>query len=207
MPELTASQIVARRDGMGSTDIVEVCGLAPWEGAGPWRVYNAKLSITPPTEQTPEQAWGHVQERVIAAWYVDNVGPFEIPNVAHHAADIPWMFASLDGITPERTVEIKNVSGFMAKHWDVMDPDGVPHYVRAQVQIGMRCAGRQECHVVASLAGRPPEVWTVRYDFELARMLREKGAEFWRMVQQRIEPPLDASDACREYLRHKCGIL
>ena len=203
MPELTEAQIAARIDGMGATDIVEIAGLAPWEGAGPWRVYNLKTGVTKPEPPTEEQAWGHVQERVIATWYVDHVGPFEVPKGPHYFEPARVMWASLDGITPERIVEIKNVGGFMCKHWDVTDPDGIPHYVRAQVTFGMLCADRNECHVVASLAGRPPEMWTVRYDPDLARMLYSRAIDFWRSVVERREPPLDASDACREYLRYK----
>jgi putative phage-type endonuclease len=203
VPELTDAQIAARVDGMGSTDIVEVCGLAPWEGAGPWRVYNLKTGVTKPEPPTEEQAWGHIQERVIATWYVDHVGPFEVPPGPHYIEPARVLWASLDGITPDRCVEIKNVGGFMCKHWDVTDPDGIPHYVRAQVTFGMLAADRQECHVVASLAGRPPEMWTVRYDPELAAMLYDRGLTFWRSVVERTPPPLDASDECREYLRHK----
>jgi putative phage-type endonuclease len=218
MPELSAAELATRHEGLGATDIVELCGLAPWEGAGPWRVWNQKLGITPPTEATEEMRWGHVQERVIATWYVDNVGPFEIPKGGTVHPDHSFIWATLDGICPERTVEIKNVSGFMCKDWDASSPDGVPHYVRAQVMVGMACSGRKECHVVASLAGRPPELWTVRYDAELAELLVGRAVNFWKRVQAQrganaeapgglaevnYEPPLDASDACREYLRRK----
>jgi putative phage-type endonuclease len=203
VPELTAAQLASRADGMGASDVVEAANLAPWEGAGSWRLYNAKLGITPPSPPTEEMKWGHSLERVIATWYVDNVGPFAIPGDSHFHSDEPWLWATLDGITPDRTIEIKNVGGFMCRDWSVGDPDGVPDYVRAQVQIGMLCAVREECHVVASLAGRPPELWTVRYDAELAGILLDKARKFWRCVQERIDPPLDGSDACREYLRHK----
>src|ERR1019366_6931480 len=81
---------------------------------------------------------------------------------------------------------------------------------RAQVQIGMACANRPECHVVASLAGRPPELWTVRYDVTLAEMLIRRGLAFCSSAPAPRadpgcsgEPAIDASDACREYLRHK----
>jgi putative phage-type endonuclease len=203
MPELTSTQLASRRDGMGATDIVEVCGLAPWEGAGPWRVWNAKLGIAPLSDPTEEQRWGHQLERVIGRWYEGNVGHFDPcgESTRHPFIDAVW--ATLDGITPDRTIEIKNVGGFMCKDWDVTNPDGVPHYVRAQVQIGMACAERDECHVVASLAGRPPEMWTVRYDHALANMLLERAGAFWRSVLMRQEPKIDDSDACREYLQSK----
>ena len=154
MPRLTADDLATRHEGLGATDIVEIAGLAPWEDAGPWHVFNQKTGVTPPTPPTEEQSWGHTQELVIASWYLTNVGEFHDVGKVYHPS-IPYIWATLDGLRPERTVEIKNVSGFMARHWAVGDPDGVPHYVRGQVQIGMRCARREECHVVASLAGRP----------------------------------------------------
>ena len=45
MPELSVAELATRHEGMGSTDVVEVCGLAPWE------VLSASLydtAMTPP---------------------------------------------------------------------------------------------------------------------------------------------------------------
>jgi len=218
MPRLTKEQIAARASGMGSTDIVEWCGLAPWEGAGPWRIYNAKTGLGPPSPNvadspdglrlcgypspsTAEQEWGHMQERIIGEWYCAAVQNFYRSAESTPHPDLDCVFATLDGYTEDRTIEIKNVSGFMSRDWDVTDPDGVPHYVRAQVQIGMSCARRTQCDVVAALAGRPPHVWSIAYDERLAGMLVAEGVKAWRQISERAPPGLDGSDACREYLR------
>ena len=53
MPRLTAEELAERRLGMGSTDVVEACGFAPWQGAGPMRLYCEKRGITSADDRLP----------------------------------------------------------------------------------------------------------------------------------------------------------
>src|ERR1019366_1139059 len=133
MPRLSEAQLADRANGMGSTDVVDVCDLAPWQGAGPWRVWNDKLGIVKPEPPTPEQEWGHTQELVIGAWYIANVdhAPLQSHLSTFHPSN-PFLWATLDMIGPDRIVEVKNVGGFMCRAGGRTDPDGGPHYVRAQ---------------------------------------------------------------------------
>ena len=48
MPRLSEQERAERRNGMGSTCIVEANGLAPWKGAGPMRLYCEKMGIASP---------------------------------------------------------------------------------------------------------------------------------------------------------------
>jgi putative phage-type endonuclease len=203
MPRLTKEELASRRLGMGSTDVVEALGLAPWEGAGPMRLYLEKTSEGPPLERDEEHLeWGHWIEPLLLRWYSETqaeTSPY-LGRQARHK-DHPWLWASLDGSYSDRILEIKNVSSHMAWHWDAYSEDGIPRYVRAQVMIGMACSGHRLADVVASVGGRAPHVWTVAYDEELARLLIDGAAEFWHKVQTRTPPPLDATPATKEYLR------
>ena len=206
MPELSQAERDTRHEGMGSTDVVEVCGLSPWDGAGPWRVYNAKIGITQPSEPTPEQKWGHWQESLILDWYRATVSQDIIPAGHIPSDDHPWLWATLDAVRlgQSRNIEVKNVGApSMYRHWDTSDGGGIPQYVRAQVQIGMHVRHVKECDVVAAIGGRPPHVWTIGYDAELAGMLIDRASAFWTLVRNRTPPPPDDSDAVREYLRAK----
>lgn len=203
MPRLTPQELASRKLGLGSTDVVEALGLAPWEGAGPMRLYLAKTTDEPETDRDNEDhlEWGHLQEPIILAWYESKTGAKVIPGGHVPHRDHLWLWASLDGFTPDRNVEIKNVASNMASHWDSYAEDGIPRYVRAQVTIGMACSGKRLCDVVASVGGRPPHVWTVEYDEELASLLIDGACRFWQNTVDRISPPLDATPATKEYLR------
>jgi putative phage-type endonuclease len=205
MPRLTKEELAHRKNGMGSTDVVEALGLAPWEGAGPMRVYMSKITDDVDDGASDEMDWGHHIEPLILAWYEQKTGAKVVPGGHVPHRDHPWLWASLDGSVfgGDRNVEIKNVGANMAKHWDTYAEDGVPRYVRAQVIIGMACTGKRLCDVVASVGGRPPHIWTVAWDEELWQVMLDEASEFWHRVLDRVPPPLDHTAASKEYLRIK----
>jgi putative phage-type endonuclease len=209
MARLSESELATRNEGLGATDIVELLGLSPYRGHGPMRLYLEKIG-EPVEEQDASddgdaREWGHVQEPVILAWYERKKKVKLLPGgqVRHKLYSNIW--ASLDSKVPgERIVEAKNVGGGMARHWDVTSDDGIPRYVRAQVLLGQACLGARLTDVVASLAGRPPHVWTVEYDAELAAYMLVAAVDWWnRHVLLRVPPPLDTTSATSEFLRRK----
>lgn len=210
MPRLSEEELASRRLGMGSTCIVEANGIAPWAGAGPMRLFCEKLGIAPPDDGEEDEddaahlEWGHVQEPVIADWYAKDRGVVLIPGGRRPSDEHPFMWATLDrkieGVN--KLVEVKNVgSPRFYRHWDTSNPDGVPDYVRAQVLIAERFTGIYECDVVAAIGGRPPHVWTVFYDSQLADMLIDGALAFWKLVESRSPPPMDHTPASKAYLR------
>jgi predicted phage-related endonuclease len=215
MSRLTQEQLAARRGGMGSTDVVEVCGLAPWHGAGPMRVYCEKRSIfaNEPAEPGDARAmameWGHVQEPVIARWYEAQTGQTLFPcgTTWSRRAGEEWLFCTHDyaihGQGIRKGVEIKHRNGFMAlrEGWNTDDPNGVPDSVRAQVTIQMRVCEYDEVDVCASINGEPPRVWTVKYDYRFADMLVLESGQFWtEHVVAGVPPEVDGTPASRAYL-------
>jgi hypothetical protein len=67
----------------------------------------------------------------------------------------------------------------------------------------MHCHGARQTDVVASIGGRPPHVWTVFYDEELAGLLLSGADRFWRLVEDGVPPPLDHTEASKAYLLSK----
>lgn len=206
MPRLTKEELASRRLGMGATDVVEALGLAPWEGAGPMRVYLAK---TEPGDDNADDdrdvlEWGHYMEPVILRWYEASTGFKCDRGTRMNHPKHGWLWATLDAsVRGDRNVEVKNVGASMARHWDTYSEDGIPNYVRAQCQIGMACTGVHNTDVVASVAGRPPHVWSVDYDAALADKLIEEAGKFWGMVRARTPPPLDHTSASKVWLCKK----
>ncbi len=214
MPRLSEEELDTRRTGLGSTDIVEVNGLAPWAGAGPMRVFNEKLGIVSPDDADEEPRldkddwleWGHTIEPVIADWYERAMGVKLMLGGQVTSDTHPHMWATLDRkvIGVPKIVEIKNCgSPALYRHWDTSSQDGIPIYVRAQVTVAMRFARATECDVVASIGGRPPRVWSVAYDSELGDLLIDGAARFWCRLADGTHPPLDATPATRAYLLAK----
>ena len=213
MPRLSPQELAERSRGLGSTCIVEACGLAPWKGAGPMRLMCEKLGIAPPDDAEEDDEddkewleWGHVQEPVIADFYERTRGVKLQLGGPVYSREIPNFWATLDRtvIGASKLIEVKNVgSPRLYSHWDTSSSDGCPRYVRAQVTIAMAYHGARECDVVAAIGGRPPHVWTVTYDPELAELLIDGGRRFWALVQSRTPPPLDHTPASKAYLLDK----
>lgn len=208
MPRLTPEQLASRKLGMGATDVVEALGLSPYEGAGPMRLFLRKTQPDLADDDAAEGdwlEWGHIQEPVILAWYERATGNKCVEGGHVPSLTDPWLWATLDAsvMGESRIVEVKHVGSNMARHWDAYAEDGIPRYVRAQVTIGMYCSGKRLADVVASVGGRPPHVWTVEYDPELAALLVDGARAFWRNCEARVAPPLDATPATKDYLRRK----
>jgi putative phage-type endonuclease len=207
MPKLTEAQLAARREGLGATDLVEALGLAPWESAGPMRLWLEKTGQEAREEPTEDKSayleWGHTQEKVLLDWYEESrrvtlLAGGHVPHREH-----PWLWATLDGKASDRIVEAKHVGPAMAHHWSESEEDGVPRYVRAQCLIGQACLGTRLTDVVASVGGRPPHVWTVAWDGGLVELLISGGRRFWDLVVRREAPKLDATDASLDWIKRK----
>lgn len=191
---------------MGSSDVVEACGLAPWSGAGPmrlWMLKTGQLTEEPDPTRDAHLEWGHRQEPLLLRWYEEQLGATLLPggHVPHRHHD--WLWATLDGKASDVVVEAKHVGPSMAHHWTEAQEDGVPRYVRAQCLIGQACLGARATDVVASVGGRPPHVWRVAWDDELAELLIEGAHRLWRLVESRTAPKLDATDASLEWIRKR----
>jgi putative phage-type endonuclease len=204
MPRLTPEQIAGRRSGLGSSDIAEVVGLAPWEGASPIRLYAEKRGLLPVDDAEPseQQELGHLLEPLLVQLYERKSKYETLPGgtVQHRAH--PWAFASLDAkiLGKSAALEIKLVGVGMMRHWDFGSDDGIPHYVRAQCAWAMACAELDEVHVSVLLCGTQHRVFYVRRDRELEAELLAAGETFWGLVQAGTPPPLDGTDGTRTYL-------
>lgn len=207
MPRLTAAQLADRKNGIGSSDIAEVVGVAPWEGSSSLRLFAEKRGMLPEEDGEPseEQEIGHMLEPVLIDLYTRKSGLQTLPGGTVHHRLHPWAFASLDGkiIGKSAALEIKIVGIGMARGWDLLADDGIPHYVRCQVAWQAECADLDEVHVTTLITGTRHRVYYVQRDRELGEMLIDAGATFWRRIAAGDPPPVDGTDGCRTYLEAK----
>lgn len=210
MPRLTREQILARRDGIGSSDVPELLGFSPYEGAGPIRLFAEKSGLLPLEEDEEEAdalALGHLLEEPLVRFYEKKTGHvaelgFETVIHPEHA----WRRASLDARVRGRScaLEVKCVGIGMHRGWDPLSDDGIPNYVRAQCAWQMHVADLEEVHVVAMIGGPSGfRVFYVQRDRELEELMVAEAAAFWTRVLERRAPALDGSEAARAYLERK----
>lgn len=198
-----------RTGGMGSTDVAEILGLSPYEGAGPWHVWRQKAGVET-DNPTAEMRWGHEIEAMLVDWWgrTQGVGVHHFKGDRIKSKREPWLWASPDACEARMTnglidkfLECKNVGSWMAHRWITSDPDGIPDDVRIQVTIGMFCCEVDRWTVIAAIGGLPPVVYRIEYDQRLAKLAIERAREFWERFQRGEHPPIDGSDDCAAYLR------
>ena len=213
MPRLTNDQVAERRLGIGSSDIPVILGLSPYADASRAALWLEKTgAYIAPHDDEDSQAMelGHALEPVLCEFYerqsgfrIERSGP-GVESVRHpeHA----WRRANLDGRIAGRraAVEVKTVGIGMARHWDMHDDDGIPHYVRAQVAWQMHVADIDEVHVVGLIGGPTGfRAWVIRRDMALEAAIVREADAFHEAVVSGTEPELDGSDAVRAWLTER----
>ena len=188
----------SRNSGIGASEVAAVLGLSPYMTPVELWLRKTGRATEAETAQTPEQAWGHYMEPVLAQWYADKMGA-AYDNAIDGKTTLPWpgeplLFATPDRlatlpVAERRLVEIKNVGRWMSSEWGEPGTDVVPEGYLIQSQCYMHVLGVPEAHVVAAIGGMPPDIWVVKYDATLVRMLADAAREWWERHVVADEPP------------------
>ncbi|MDX1421498.1 MAG: YqaJ viral recombinase family protein [Kiloniellales bacterium] len=210
---LSAEELEARRAGIGSSDIAAIAGGAPFDNATPMSVWNSKV-FGEHGATTESMIAGSFLEDGIGRLYQHKMlnGTDELTRTCRTVhPDNPWMFATPDRLvvpfgsedpyTFKRIVEIKMVGGSTSL-WDPADTEGIPAYVRYQIEWQMACTGMDEVDVAAFfLSNRKLHVWRFAPDLQLREILQDVGYRFWtKHVLPQVPPSLDFSEATTTYL-------
>ena len=213
MPRLTDQQKAERRLGIGSSDIPTILGLSPYSDQSPitrWLEKTGQFELEHADEDSSAMELGHLIEPVLCAHYerhsgfvIEREGP-GVESVRHpeHA----WRRCNLDGRIKGRraAVEVKFVGIGMARHWDLLADDGIPHYVRAQVAWQMHVADLDEVHVIACVGGPTGfRGWIIRRDMALEEAIVREAEAFYATVREGIQPDINGSPTVRAWLDAK----
>lgn len=203
MPRLTKEQLVARRSGLGATDIAKVIA-----GKG-WDVWLDKIGF----ERDPKKVdvlredakeWGHIMEPIILLRYEKETGTQLLPGGTIHSLELPWAFATIDGkiIGQSAHVDAKLVGGRMMFGWK-MEDDGIPDESRIQGEWQLFCTGHTRVDFACNLGGTSFRIYRIESDPELRRLVVERATAFWKLVTEHVEPRIDGTEAALEYLLAK----
>lgn len=190
--------------GIGASEIAAVCGMNPF--SGPWDIWLRKTGQAPDIEPGPPIEWGHRLEPAIRQKYADETGAtMFVPSESLFSKTTPWARATPDAIvlTLEQLwdylVQVKNVGYWMGKDWEATPPA----YVQLQEQWELYVTELQRADVAVLIAGSDYRAYTVHRDDKMIGDLLEIAADFWRHVENRTPPKLDASEACRDHFTRR----
>lgn len=193
-----------RMSGIGASECAAALGLSKWKT--PLDVYLAKITPDTPRPDTPATRRGRMMEDVVLNYYEEDVAPVErsLPRVV--SKEHPFMFASLDARRKDdlRPVEAKTVGIHGLPLWGEPGTDEVPEDYLFQVMHQMIVVRAMVCDLAALKADDNFHVYTIEHDPELAGLIVEGLAEFWRRVENREPPePTCVEDVEKLYRRSK----
>ena len=206
---LTPEQKELRGRGIGGSEIAAVCGLSPW--AGPWDVYLSKIGDAPPFEESIHTRRGQAMGPVIAKLWADETGK-TISRVGRYEETLVHEKYPIVRATPDGRVHsgassnsavvaaLETKSPARGDGWGEEGTDEIPEHIIPQAQWECSVLGVERAYVVPMIFGAP-RTYVVEYNDQLFHALRERAEQFWSdHVEPRKAPPVDASDAAREWL-------
>ena len=196
-----------RKLGIGGSDASVVCGVSKYKS--PVELWMEKTGQLPPQEAGEAAYWGTQLETIVRDEFTKRTG-IEItkPTVILQSEEHPFMLANLDGICEVPDVgtcifEAKTASAYKAGEWE----SAIPDEYMLQVQHYMAVTGYQGAYIAVLIGGNTFRWKFIERDEELISILIELESAFWNHVQDRTPPPLDGSDASKQFLaeRFPCG--
>lgn len=193
-----AQWLEERRKGIGGSDVAAILGLSPFKTA--YQVYREKRKEVGDWKGNNLTDWGKRMEPAIRQWYSDQTGRnVRLPDKIMYHEKYPFMLASLDGFTDDqRIVEIKTARS--GKGWGEPGTNEIPDYYAVQCHHYMIVTGFDVTDVPVSVSGGSPELYEVPADKEIAEMIIETCATFWKRVVDGNPPdPITFADAVSRF--------
>lgn len=208
-----AEWLAVRRQGIGGSDAAAAVGLNPYQSQLElWMIktgrfsedtYDSNESVIPDIDS--KMYWGQILEPIVAQHYTKVTGR-KVRKVnailQHPDSDKSWMLANIDyrvvGSHEVQLLECKTAGEYGAKLWK----DGVPDYVKCQVQHQLAVTGLQAADVCVLICGQQLKIYRIDRDEELIAKLIELERLFWLYVERQMPPCADGSESAGIALRH-----
>jgi putative phage-type endonuclease len=199
-----AEWLAARRQGIGASESAAILGLNPYQS--PAELYLRKLGEMPEQPESWPMKVGTFMEGLLAREYESRYGVNLDQQVFVRHAEHPWMFATLDGVTPDgEVVEFKTAGWRQASEWGEPETDEVPWNYLVQVQHQLEVTRLDRAYVFASIDRADPVRFRVERWPELGEFIADTCQLFWQHVCDRVPPykfALRPTDARLWHLLH-----
>ncbi|WP_318201105.1 lambda-exonuclease family protein [Streptomyces sp. SCL15-4] len=196
-----------------ATEIAAVVGLSPWQSR--FSLWHKKAGLpTPPFEMNPAVEWGNrLEDAVAQKWEDDHPGLLAAPAGTWRHRTRHWQRATPDRLIypqPANEFEIPDTATALLEvktspFGDEWGPsgadDGVPIHYRCQVMWQMDTLGLHRTHFAVLISGHDYREYTVEYDLDEARILREAAWRFLDDVRLGIRPDIDGDTATYQTIR------
>lgn len=191
-----------RKQGIGGSDASIICGLNKWKS--PRSLWLEKTGQIEPEDLSSNEYvyWGHKLEQLVADRFCELTGKKVRKCGLMQSIEYPYMQASVDRLVigENAGLECKTANGFLGKLWEA---DEVPDAYYIQCLHYMAVTGFEKWYI-AVLIGGNHFVWKeIPRNEDEIKALIEAEKDFWYMVQNNIEPPVDGSSSCNEALSKK----
>lgn len=204
----------ARKDGIGASEVATIVGLNPWET--PYQLWRRKIGLDPAKPMNAAMNTGHILEDGVAQYWAQATGREIIA-----ASKDDFMFVDKERpflrVSPDRTFWIEGATrnddnkGILECKTTRMkvDPDDLPKYWFAQVQMNLGVAGYSQGSLAWLSAGQG-------FDFgyqdlklvpDFYEWLVEETERFWtdHILGNKEPDPVSAQDIILKYNRHTGG--
>lgn len=189
-----------RRTGLGGSDAAAALGISPWQT--PYELWESKVGLAPPQEETEPMLWGKLLEDVIRQEYARRTGM----QVTYRKELIrcptrPWQFVHLDGeVGAEGRAILEVKTARLGIGWGEPDTDEIPLHYLLQVHHALSVTAAEVCDVAVLIGGSDFRLYQVSRDIEIEQHLIEGEAAFWETVTKREPPPpANLHDAVRRW--------
>lgn len=204
---LTQEQIAIRRHGVGASEVAALCGVHPYKTRmDVWlsKATKTREPLVKESAETGQTQVGSALEPALRELFVQRtakpLAPYEAKTLAKPGN--PIVLASPDGLLLNEPagLELKVVSGWMAHLWE----DGIPDFVRLQVEQNMLVTGLPAWYVAALIGGTDLRISLVQKDEGLAARIEEAIQEFWKLWIDGDTPPPEEDGAAKlAYLQRR----
>lgn len=217
-----------RNSGIGASEIAAALGIAPAAWTSPMSLYLRKRGELPDVRDNSRMEWGRLLEGAILQRFLQCHPEFRdgpcLTGRLYRSKARPWQLATPDAVVFEKrggfaydrhpaprlaegrpvVVEIK--TGSSKEGWGEERSDEIPVYYRAQVLQSMDVVGAEVAWVPVLFNGREYREYRVEYHKRDVEIMRTRGEQFWRMVQDGTPPTLDGLEATTRAMRIAWGV-
>lgn len=186
--------LLARRTGLGGTDLAAIFGHHPYVGGV--EVYLDKVATGPPQRRDlGEKAyWGLALEQIVGEEYARRTPGTTVEDVPRYQTPLercgPIVFASRDlDVHCERRglgcLEVKTTGMHNAQQWD----EGIPMYVAIQLQAQLAVTGRKWGAIALLVGGQVFQCFDVARNDTLIDAMIPAAERWWdRHVVKEVPP-------------------